>query len=73
MANFDTLVTAGLIDKSNPPSQADINTINGLSASDVQGLINVFQAVGVPFLTRNCNGAGGSVGVNPTRTLGIVF
>ena len=73
MANFDTLAAAGIIDKSNPPSQADINTINGLSSSDVQGLINVFQAVGVPFLARNCNGAGGSVVPNPSRTLGIVF
>jgi hypothetical protein len=73
MANFDTLVTAGLIDKANPPSPNDINTINSLNSTDVQGLINVFNAVGAPFLIRNCNGAGGSVGVNPSRTLGIVF
>jgi hypothetical protein len=73
MANYDTLVSAGIINKSNPPSQADINTINGLNSSDVQGLINVFQAVGVAFLTRNCDGAGGSVVPNPSRTLGIVF
>jgi hypothetical protein len=73
MANYDTLAAAGIIVKTNPPSQADIDTINGLSSSDVQGLINVFQAVGVPFLTRNCNGAGGSVVPNPSRTLGIVF
>jgi len=73
MANYDTLVAAGIIDKSNPPSQSDINTINGLNSGDVQGLINVFSAVGTTFLARNCDGAGGSVVPNPSRTIGIVF
>jgi hypothetical protein len=73
MANYDDLVSAGLINSSNPPSQTDIETINKLSSSDVQGLINVFNAVGSPFLTRNCNGAGGTVNSNPSRTIGIVF
>jgi len=74
MANYDLLVKANLVNSSNPPSQSDIDFINNnLNQSDVQGLINVFQAAGAQFLVRNCNGAGGTVAPGPGRSLGIVF
>jgi len=72
--NLELLINAGLIVAANPPNADDVNTINNvLKQADVQGLINVFQTVGSPFLTRNCNGGGGTVAPGPSRTIGIVF
>jgi len=71
--NLQLLISAGLILESNMPNAGDIATINNLSQSDVQGLINVFSAVGSPFLVNNCN-PGGTVAPSPgSRTIGIVF
>ena len=73
MNNMQLLINAGLINASNLPDATDTATINGLSQGDVQGLINVFKAVGSPFLVTNCN-PGGTVAPSPgTRIIGIVF
>jgi hypothetical protein len=74
MANYDDLVNAHIIDASNPPSQADKDTINGLNATDVAGLIKVFGALNAQFLIRNCGGANATVAPQQgVRTIGIVF
>ena len=74
MANYDDLVAAHIIDANNPPSQADIDTINGLTSTDVKGMINVFNRVGSQFLIRNCGGANATVAPAPgVRSIGIVF
>ena len=70
--NLELLEAAGLIDPTNLPNASDIGIINGLTQADVQGLIKVYQAVGSPFLVRNCN-PGGTVGPTPPRVIGIVF
>ncbi|HTV64646.1 MAG TPA: hypothetical protein VMD98_03530 [Bryocella sp.] len=74
--NLQLLMDAGLIYSTNQPSATDIATINGLSQSDVQALIRIYNAVSsTSFLTNNCN-PGGTVVPSPTpgqRTIGIVF
>jgi len=73
--NLQLLINAGLVLESNMPSMQDVETINNLSQSDVQGLINVFNGVTSPFLVNNCN-PGGTVAPSPSpgsRTIGIVF
>lgn len=76
MSNYDLLVKAGIIDPGYPPDATDMATINNvLKQDDVNGLINVFKAVGSPFLVKNCNGGGGTVtpGSGNSRVIGIVF
>jgi hypothetical protein len=70
--NLELLEQAGLINTNNLPSANDVMTINSLSQADVQGLINVYQAVNTTFLVNNCN-PGGSVAPGAGRTIGIVF
>jgi hypothetical protein len=71
--NVDLLVSAGLILASNLPNATDCATINGLSQTDVQGLINVFKGVTSPFLVNNCNPSGTVAPAPGSRTIGIVF
>jgi hypothetical protein len=71
--NLELLESAGLIQAGNLPSATDVTTINNLSQSDVQGLINVFKAVGSPFLVTNCNPGGSVAPGSGGRTIGIVF
>jgi hypothetical protein len=72
--NLELLESAGLIKATNLPNAGDVSTINSLNQADVQGLINVFSAVGGDFLIRNCGGSGSTVAPAPgVRSIGIVF
>jgi len=71
--NVQKLTAAGLILGGALPSPDDQTTINNLDPKEVDGLIHIWQQVGQSFLTRNCNGAGGTVAPGPSRTIGIVF
>lgn len=73
MNNVQKLTAAGLIVSGSLPSPADQTTINNLSSTEVDGLIHIWQTVGLDFLARNCNGAGGTVAPGPSRVIGIVF
>jgi hypothetical protein len=77
--NLQLLESAGIINANNLPDAGDMATINNLNQNDVNGLINVFNALGGfgTFLVNNCN-PGGTVAPGGTpgpgvRTIGIVF
>jgi len=72
MSNIDTLTAAGLIVNASRISKADQDTINSLSSDEINALINVYNTVGLTFLSNNC----GSSDPAPSAAghpLGIVF
>jgi len=72
--NLELLEAAGLITSGNLPNATDVATINNLNQQDVQGLINVFNAVGQQFLARDCGGKNDTVAPQQgVRSIGIVF
>jgi hypothetical protein len=73
VTNLDNLIANGIILQNNLPAAADVTTINSLNPNDVQGLINVWNAVGQPFLIRDCNPGGTVAPASGVRTIGIVF
>lgn len=72
MSNINTLMNAGLIAQGATFSEADTKTINSLTTDEVNALINVYNAVGLDFLSRNCGSS--DPGPSPTtHPIGIVF
>lgn len=70
MSNITTLMNAGLITSGTVFSPQDTATIEALSSDEVQALINVYNAVGLNFLARNC---GPNPAPGPGHPIGIVF
>jgi NADP-dependent 3-hydroxy acid dehydrogenase YdfG len=72
MSNIDTLTAAGLIAQGATFSDADTKTINNLSQTEINALINVYNTVGLDFLSRNC-GSSSPAASSTTHPIGIVF
>ena len=73
MNNVQKLMSAGVILAGTVLSQADQDTINGLSDSEVSALISLKGKLwGGDFLQRNCNVASPAPAPG-TRVIGIIF
>jgi hypothetical protein len=72
MSNIATLTSAGLIAAGATFSEADQNTINSLSADEVNALISISKKVSLDFLSRNC-GSPSPAAAASTHPVGIVF
>ncbi len=71
MSNIATLMNAGLIAAGTVFSSDDTATIEALSSTEVQALIDVYNNVGLSFLSRNCGSSAPAPG--PGHPIGIVF
>jgi len=69
--NLQKLINKNLVKLDKLPNATDAATIERLSPSDVDALIRVYETVGAPFLSTNCNVSDPSPGAS--RIIGIVF
>ncbi|PWT99176.1 MAG: hypothetical protein C5B51_27745 [Terriglobia bacterium] len=53
MANYDTLLSAGVIPPQHTLSNDDIQVINNLTQDEVNALIDLKSALGEDFIRRN--------------------
>jgi len=57
MSNLDTLIAAGVVPQDHTLSDSDVAAVEGLSASEVQSMVDLKCKLGDDFLRRNTSDA----------------